>query len=83
MAAWWNRKTAIGIAVAVAIAVLILMLGPSSWRVISRDGDPPVVAAGQDDLPDGGNPTHAQARRKPTPWRRMPPRSSKNVQAMR
>lgn len=64
MAAWWNRKTAIGIAVAVAIAVLILMLGPSSWRTISRDDDPSVVAAGQDDLPDGGNPTHAQARRQ-------------------
>jgi uncharacterized protein YdbL (DUF1318 family) len=64
MAAWWNKKTAIGIAVAVAIAVLILIFGPSSWRVISRDSDPPVVAAGQGDPHDGGNPAHITSRKQ-------------------
>lgn len=64
MPVWWNKKTAIGIAVAVAIAVLILMLGPSSWRVISRDSDPPVVAAGQGDPHDGGTSTQVPSRKQ-------------------
>lgn len=62
MPAWWNNKTAIGIAV--AVAALILMMGRSAWSVIPRDSDPPVVAVGQGGPLDGGNPTRAHSRKE-------------------